>query len=269
MSKEKVSLFHKLHLNPLPLILPNAWDAGSARLIENLGAPAVATSSAGVAWSLGYRDGRWLPVEEAIAAAARIVRAVEVPVSFDIENGYSDDPREVAAAVVRLAQIGVAGINLEDGADAPKLMVAKIEAIRDALAGTGAGVFVNARTDVILAGLTDPARQVAEVIRRGRLYAAAGADGLFVPGLRHEGDIKAVAAGVSLPLNVMAWAGLADAAALAQLGVRRLSAGSAIPQAALGTAEGLIHGFLETGASEPLFTASKPFGELQKLFRGA
>jgi 2-methylisocitrate lyase-like PEP mutase family enzyme len=169
----------------------------------------------------------------------------------------------------RLADLGVAGINLEDGPDAPALLVEKIETIRSALHRSGGELFINARTDVILAGLATPERQVEETIARGQRYAAAGADGLFVPGLRQEGDIKAVAGAVLLPLNVMAWGGLPDAAALGRLGVHRLSSGSAIPQAALGAAEGLVRGFLDSGASEPLFAGSKAFGEVQKLFADA
>lgn len=269
MSNNNVTTFRNLHTTNPPLRLPNVWDAGSARLIESLGASAVATTSAGVAWTLGYRDGRALPLDEVLAAASHIVRAVKVPLSVDIEHGYSDDPKVVAATVQYLADLGVAGINIEDGPDAPQVLARKIEAIRGALASTRSDLFVNARTDVILAGLVDPAQQVRETIERGRQYAAAGADGLFVPGLRRPEDIQTVVAGVALPLNVMAWGGLPDAAALARLGVRRLSAGSAIPQAAWRTVESLARGFLETGDSAPLFADAKGFGEVQQLFPNA
>ena len=258
--------FRQLHQGTTPLRLPNAWDAASARLFERVGAAAIATTSAGIAWSLGYRDGRSLPVAEALAAARRIVRVVEAPVSIDIENGYSDDPRVVADTVLRLAESGIAGINIEDGRDDPELLVTKIAAIRDALAKHGADIFVNARTDVVLAGLVDPARQVAETRRRGGLYASAGADGLFVPGLRVPADIAAVVDGVALPLNLMAWGGLPAASALGRLGVRRLSAGSAIPQVALKAAEAAGIGFLTTGDSDALVGGAKPFAEVQALF---
>ena len=266
MSNANASIFRKLHINTLPLRLPNAWDAGSARLIESLGAPAVATTSAGVAWALGYRDSRGLPVEEVVALASRMLRVVKVPLTFDIENGYADEPAAVAALVQRLADLGVAGINLEDGNDAPAVAVAKLEAIRNTLARGGADVFVNMRTDVVLAGLVEPAKQVEETIRRGQSYAAAGADGFFVPGLHQESGIRAVVAGVALPLNLMAWPGLADAANLGAWGVRRLSAGAAISQVAWGVVEGLMRDFLESGASGQVLAGAKSYAELQALF---
>ena len=259
--------FRRLHRGATPLILPNAWDAASARLFESLGAAAIATTSAGVAWSLGHRDGRALPVAEALAAAARIARVVDVPVSIDIENGYSNDPKAVAATVLRLVDAGVAGINIEDGRDDPSLLAAKIAAIRDAAARGGVDVFVNARTDVFLAALVEPAEQLGETRRRAATYAEAGADGLFVPGLRAACDIAAVVEGLAPPLNVMAWGGLPAAAELGRLGVRRLSAGSAIPQVALAAAERAARHFLDTGDADALVAHAKPFGEVQGLFR--
>ncbi|HEY1397249.1 isocitrate lyase/phosphoenolpyruvate mutase family protein [Roseateles sp.] len=264
-----VSAFRRLHQGPGVLRLPNAWDAVSARLFEQAGASAIATTSAGVAWALGYRDGRSLPVEEALGVAQRIVRVAKGPVSIDIENGYADDPEQVARTVARLVSLGVAGINIEDGPDDPALLAAKIRAIREMLAVAGADLFINARTDVILADLVEPSLQVEETIRRGLQYAAAGADGLFVPGARDEVDIEEIARRVALPLNVMAWPDLAPAATLARLGVRRLSAGSAIPQLAWGAAEFAAKSFLETGESEPLLAGAKQFGQVQQLFPAA
>src|SRR4051794_11784430 len=132
-----VTTFRDLHRNTTPLCLPNAWDAASARLFASLGAPAIATTSAGVAWTLGYPDGRRLPVEEVVGAVARMVRMLKVPLSFDIENGYADEPTIVATTVKRLAQLGIAGINIEDGSDAPEVLAQKIRAIREALTLTG------------------------------------------------------------------------------------------------------------------------------------
>jgi 2-methylisocitrate lyase-like PEP mutase family enzyme len=263
---DTVATFRKLHRNVTPLRLPNAWDAGSARLFESLGASAIATTSAGVAWTLGYRDGRNLPVDEVVAAASRIARVLKVPLSFDIEHGYSDDPRVVADNVMRLVDLGVAGINIEDGPDKPVRVTSKVEAIRSAVSKAGADLFVNVRTDVFLARLVGESKAVEESIARGKLYARAGADGLFVPGIVQPDDIKAVVAGVPLPLNAMAWPGLADAAELGRLGVRRLSAGSGISQVLWGTAEKLAKDFLNSGRSEPLEEASMPYAQLQGLF---
>jgi 2-methylisocitrate lyase-like PEP mutase family enzyme len=263
-----VATFRKLHSNTTPLRLPNAWDAGSARVFESLGASAIATTSAGVAWALGYQDGRLLPVNEVVAAASRMARVLKVPLSIDIEHGYSDDPKAVAENVMRLVDQGVVGINIEDGPDKPALLASKIEAIRNTVSKAGADLFVNVRTDVFLASLVEESKLVKESIERGKLYAKAGADGLFVPGIVQPEHIKAVVAGISLPLNAMAWPGLADAAELGRLGVRRLSAGSGISQVLLGIAGRLARDFLKSGRSEPLEEGSMPYPQLQGLFPG-
>lgn len=261
-----VATFRELHVNTTPLRLPNAWDAGSARVFESVGATAIATTSAGVAWALGYQDGRILPVDELLGAASRMTRVLEVPLSFDIENGYSDDPKAVADTVARLIDLGVAGINVEDGSDTPSLLASKIDAIRTSAARSGADIFINARCDVFLARLVEDSRLAEESITRGKLYASAGADGLFLPGLLNAGDITTVVASVSLPLNVMAWPGLADAIELGKLGVRRLSAGSGISQALWGKAELLAKNFLNSGRSEAVFEGAMSYPQLQALF---
>jgi 2-methylisocitrate lyase-like PEP mutase family enzyme len=258
--------FRQLHQNTTPLRLPNAWDAGSARLFESLGARAVATTSAGVAWALGYADGRQLAVNELMGLASRMMRLTKVPVSFDIENGYSDDPKVVAGHALRLAELGVAGINIEDGRDQPSLLASKIEAIREAVAKANIDLFVNVRSDVFLAGLVEKSKLVGETIARGELYVRAGADGFFVPGIAQPEHIMAVANAVSLPLNVMAWPGLAAATELGRLGVRRLSAGSAISQVLWARAEELAREFLESGDSAPLSQSAMPYPRLQGLF---
>ncbi|MEQ5841942.1 isocitrate lyase/phosphoenolpyruvate mutase family protein [Paraburkholderia acidicola] len=264
---ELTQKFRALHVNTLPLRLPNAWDAGSARLFESLGAPAIATTSAGVAWAMGYPDNRALPVERVIDGAANMVRVLKVPLSVDIENGYSDDPHAVADLALRLIDVGVSGINIEDGPDSPSLLAAKIEAIKQAAAKAGLDIFVNARTDVFLAGLVDAPARPGEAIARGSLYRSAGTDGLFVPALHEPEAIKAVVAAVDVPVNVMAWPGLPAAAELGALGVRRLSAGSGIPQLLWGQAEKLAREFLESGRSEPMSEGSMPYPQLQGLFK--
>jgi 2-methylisocitrate lyase-like PEP mutase family enzyme len=258
------SVFRRLHDNTTPLLLANAWDAGSARLIESLGAQAVATTSAGVAWTLGYRDGRTLPVNDVIDSARRMTRVLNVPLSFDIENGYADDPARVAENVMRFADVGVAGINIEDGPDDPSLLAAKIEAIRNALAKARLDLFINARSDVFLANLVEKPRHVEESLKRASLYANAGADGLFLPAIVDLKDIRAVAGGTPLPLNVMALAQLADAKTLGQAGVRRLSAGSGIAQMVWEHADALAREFFEQGHlnDHPML----PYSHLQALF---
>jgi len=261
----KFSTFRALHMNNImPLRLPNAWDAASARLFESLGAHAIATTSAGLAWSLGYRDGRQLPVKEAVSAISRIARVVRVPLSVDVENGYSDEPKAVAEHVRQMLDLGVVGINIEDGPDAPALLAAKIEAIRTMASKANTELFINARCDVILAKLVEEPKQVAESVARERLYRAAGADGLFLPGLYRAHDIRSVIDAIALPLNVMAWPGLPDAAELGRLRVRRLSAGAGIAHVLWGHAAALARDFLQEGRSEPLHDAV-PSAQLQEL----
>lgn len=257
-----MSEFKKLHDGSQLLHLPNAWDAGSARLFESLGASAIATTSAGVAWAQGYADNDHLPVDSAIAVAANIARVIKVPLSVDFENGYSSDPQQVARSVLRLIQVGVAGINLEDGNDAPELVADKIRAIKQ----LGREIFVNLRTDVYLKGLAPEGERVAEVLKRAALYKEAGADGLFVPGICKVEEIKLVVAGAGLPVNVMDWPDLPSAEELHQLGVARLSAGSGIPQALWSVAAGMAKGFLDTGSAGPLIAKAMPYGDLQALF---
>jgi 2-methylisocitrate lyase-like PEP mutase family enzyme len=260
------SQFRSLHDNSTPLLLPNVWDAGSARLFEALGAKAIATTSAGFAWALGYQDGRTLPFDEVTDSVRRIKRVLKVPLSVDVENGYSDDPKAVANNVMRLVDLGIAGINIEDGPDAPSILAAKIEAIREAVSKSGADLFINARCDVFLANLVDKPKQVDESIARAKTYAAAGADGLFLPALFKNADIEQVVKSTELPLNVMALSGLADAATLGKLGVRRLSAGGGISQVVLGKAKSLAQDFLQHGRSETLDENPVPYSEMQGLF---
>jgi len=261
-----MSDFKKLHDGSQLLHLPNAWDAGSARLFESLGAAAIATTSAGVAWAQGYADNDHLPVDAAIAVAANIARVIKVPLSVDFENGYAADPQQVARNVLRLIQVGVAGINLEDGNDAPALLADKIRAIKALAAQSGHDIFINTRTDVYLKGLAPEGQRVAEVLKRAKLYKEAGADGLFVPGLCLPDEIKAVVADAGLPLNVMDWPGLPLSEELQRLGVARLSAGSGIPQALWSVAAGMAKGFIDSGNAGPLIAKAMPYGDLQALF---
>ena len=184
---ETATLFHRLHEGPEPLLLPNAWDAGSARLMESLGAKAVATTSAGVAWTHGYPDGDVLPVRMLVSTVVAIARAIRVPLTVDVEGGYSDDPAAVEETVARMVEAGAVGINIEDGSGAPDLLCLKIERAKRAGQHFGIDLFVNARTDVYLHGLAPEGKQVAETLSRAKLYRNAGASGLFVPGVREPG----------------------------------------------------------------------------------
>ncbi|TDV72808.1 isocitrate lyase/phosphoenolpyruvate mutase family protein [Pseudomonas sp. LP_7_YM] len=258
--------FRDLHHQSSVLRLPNAWDAGSARLFESLGATAIATTSAGVAWSQGYADGRVFAIEMSVGVAAHIARLIKVPLTVDLENGYSDDPQTVAENVKRVLDVGAVGVNLEDGSDDPQRLARKIEAIKNMAANSGLEVFINARTDVYLASLVTEELRVEETLKRGQLYQQAGADGLFVAALVEVEEIKTIVQGIDLPINVLARAGLPAADELAKLGVRRLSAGASVAQSVLSLAEQLGRDFLENGRSETVTQSSLGYPQIQALF---
>jgi 2-methylisocitrate lyase-like PEP mutase family enzyme len=258
--------FRALHRNSTPLRLANAWDAGSARLIESVGAPAIATTSAGVAWALGYPDGDALPIKDLAGVVAAITRIVRIPLSVDFESGYAEDPAAVGENIVPILDAGAVGINIEDGAGSPDLLAVKIERIRRVAAGRGLALFINARTDVYLRGLVPEADRVAEVIRRARRYQEAGADGIFVPALVDSAAIRQVVEATPLPINLLAWRDLPTAPELAVLGVRRLSAGSGLCQSLWGRAAGLAEAFLAEGASSPLAEGAMTHPQINALF---
>src|SRR5258706_13396960 len=258
--------FHSLHEEKDILILPNAWDAGSAKVIEDAGAKAIATSSAGVAWALGLTDGDKLPPRLLADLTARITATINIPLSVDFEGGYTTDPQKVGENLKPIIDAGAVGINIEDGEGSPELLAKKIEKVRKAAESLGIDVFINARTDVYLAEIGSPESRVGETIERATRYREAGADGLFVPGLSEVSDIKAIAPEIKMPLNVMAVPDLASAVELKALGVSRLSSGTGIPQTIWSRVAELAKGFLATGTSKPMFENSMPYGKLQKLF---
>jgi 2-methylisocitrate lyase-like PEP mutase family enzyme len=194
---------------------------------------------------------------------------VSVPISADAEGGYADDPRAVGETVAALADAGAVGINLEDGAGPPERLCAKIEAVKAAIARAGADLFVNARTDVYLQGLVPAERALAETLERGRRYREAGADGLFVPRLVEPGAIRTVAAEIDLPLNLLIGPGLAPPAELRALGVRRVSAGSALAASAYGFARRAAVAFLEEGRYDAMSETPVAYAEMNGLFAPA
>lgn len=228
--------FRSLHVPGTPLVLPNAWDLTSARIVEDAGASAVATTSAGLAWALGAADGDRLERDVALGAVARIAAAVEVPVSADIESGYARDAAGVAGTIRAVMEAGAVGVNIEDAlyedGTKPLRTVAeqaeRIAAARQAADAAGVPLFVNARIDTFLRG----AGGVDETLERAAAFLAAGADGIFVPGAVEPGAVKLLVDGIEGPLNVMAGPGAPPVAELAALGVARVSVGASIAQAA-------------------------------------
>lgn len=258
--------FVALHEGAAPLMLANAWDAGSARIFEDAGAPAIATSSAAVAWARGYPDGDALPPAELIDCVRGIARVCRVPLTVDVESGYSDDPRAVARLVADVVDAGAVGINIEDGQGEPGLLADKIAAIRDALGATPC--FINARTDVLLAALATGDAALEMIERRFAQYAAAGADGGFVPGLSSVEQARALAAATPLRLNVMALPQLPPADALHAAGVCRISAGVGPYRVALANARDAVRALL-AGDAAPLFSATLDYVATNRLFAPA
>ena len=242
--------FAKLHQGPDLLVLPNAWDAGSARIIEHAGAKAIATSSAAVAWAHGFPDGEALAPELLLATVRAIVRAVSIPVTADIEAAYASDAAAAGAFAARVIDAGAVGVNIEDGNAPPDLLRTKIEALREAGAKKDVDLWINARVDVYLRRLAEGDAAFTESVARAKRYADAGASSIFIPGVADKALIGNLVRNISLPLNVLAWPGLPDAATLKSLGVRRLSAGSGLAKAALSHMHALTSEFLATGRSE-------------------
>ncbi|WP_423601673.1 isocitrate lyase/phosphoenolpyruvate mutase family protein [Sphingomonas sp. MS122] len=222
--------FAALHVPREPLVLFNIWDAGSARAVAAAGARAVATGSASVAMANGFADGQAVPLDLVLDIAARIVAAVAVPVTIDFEGGYAVEPEAAAANVARLAATGAVGCNFEDqvvggeGIHPCAFQAERIAAIR---AAAGPAFFINARTDIFLQAKPDThdEAKVDAAIERAHAYAAAGANGLFVPGLANLELLARVCWESPLPVNFMAFPGAPDAAAVAQAGVARISHG--------------------------------------------
>ena len=263
---DSAAVFRSLHAPGGLLVLPNAWDAGSAKLIESLGARAIATTSAGLCWARGFADGKTPPLALLVAAIEEIARATSLPVSADIEAGYADDPAGAAETVRAVIGAGAVGINLEDGTGSPDVLAAKIEAVKKAAIGAGVDLFVNARTDVYLKRLVPQERAIEETLARAKRYHAAGCDGFFVPALAKREAIQAVVAAVPLPVNLLVLPNLAPAAELRALGVRRLSAGSGVAAAALGAARRATKQLLEEGRYESLYADPVAYADMNALF---
>jgi 2-methylisocitrate lyase-like PEP mutase family enzyme len=228
---EKAARFAALHVKGAPLLLYNAWDAGSAQSILDAGAQAIATSSWAIAEAQGYRDGEAIPVGLVEQIVARIAGTIDVPVTVDFEGGYSDDDTVLAANVSRMLDLGIVGMNFEDrvvqgvGLYAVDRQAHRIATIRDAADKKGVNLFINARTDVFLGQQGDPAQSVGDALDRAKAYASAGASGLFIPGLQDDALIGRICDGTALPVNVMVMDGVPSNERLAKLGVARISYG--------------------------------------------
>lgn len=259
---------HALHDPAAPLALSNVWDVASARVVEATGAPAIATTSAGVAWALGRPDGDRLERADLLAAVRRIVAAVDVPVTVDIEGGAAVDADDVAETVRGLLDAGAVGLNIEDGTRGPDELAARVAVARAAADRAGVALFVNARTDVFLRGVGAPEDRVAETVRRAHRYVEAGADGVFVPAVVDAPTIAALAAAIPAPLNVMVRPGLPPVPELGRLGVARVSLGSSVAQAAYAVARRAAEELRASG-TYGVVAEGLDFGELNALVAGS
>lgn len=270
---ERANLFHSLHDRRQILLLPNAWDAGSASLFSGLGFSAIATTSGGVAWSLGFADGEQAPLAEVAAAMRRIVRVTSLPVSMDLEGGYGEAPEQVAASVHEIIDTGVVGINLEDGVQHKRLRdldeaVQRIAAAREAACEAGIPIFINARVDVWMVATTEDQREEdrrEEAIRRAHAYLAAGADGIYPIGLANPETIQKLTAAIHAPINLGARAGLPSLDELDRLGVARVSTATRLAMIAFSAAREAALSIRENGNFDAL-SASLSYNHMQSLF---
>ena len=231
---DRCKVFRRLHESGC-FVIPNPWDLGSARLLAGLGFPALATTSAGFAWSMGQAD-HHISLDAKLAHLSAICDAVQVPVNADFEGGFATDPEAVSVNVARAATTGIAGLSIEDSTEDTSrplfdftLAVERIQAARRAIDDSRTGILLTGRSEGFIVGRPD----LAETIRRLTAFAEAGADCLYAPGLRSMADIKAVVAAVApKPVNVLANSDFATVAELAQAGVRRISVGGALARAA-------------------------------------
>ncbi|MEO3872287.1 isocitrate lyase/phosphoenolpyruvate mutase family protein [Nonomuraea sp. B12E4] len=236
MTTDNAALLRALHVPGTPLVLPNVWDAASARAVREAGFPAIATGSAAVARVLGYADGEGTPVAEMMAAIARIVRAVDLPVTADVERGYQLKPAEL---VERLLAAGAVGCNLEDSRPDTGELVdpgAQADFLAEVRAAAGQELVINARVDTYLRG--QGSREAA--VERGRRYLAAGADCVYPIGLGAEDEIRALVSELRGPVNVLFRPGVPALDRLGELGVARISFGGGLHQAAHHYAQGLF-----------------------------
>jgi 2-methylisocitrate lyase-like PEP mutase family enzyme len=269
--REKAAAFRQLHSGPRLLVLPNAWDVASAKVIEAAGAAAIATSSAGVAFALGFPDGERISRDEMLGMVRRIAVAVEVPVSADVEAGYGATSDAAARIARDVLETGAVGMNLEDAIEGGELLplelhVERIRAARAAATGLGVPLVINGRTDSFAARGIAPDARAAEAVRRANAYLAAGADCAFVPFVTRPEDIVRLVREIRGPINILAKPGSPPLSELERLGVRRVSVGSAIALAAYGRARRAAMELMGSGTYEAM-TDAIPYAEMQQLLR--
>ena len=265
--------FQELHLGPEILVIANAWDAASARVFEEAGMKAIGTGSAGIAFSHGYPDNEQVPRNVILDATREIVHAVKVPVTADILSGLGDTIDQIVATVREMIDIGVVGINIEDGSDTGGAHLfdidehaEKITAICEAVRASGIPIVVNARTDSFWLKLGDERQRLSESIKRANRYRAAGAHCLFVPSAADKATIKTLVANIDGPVNILTVPGCPPIAELQALGVRRVSEGSGPMRATMMLTRKIAQDLLTTGTYTRFHSEAVSYPEANKLF---
>jgi 2-methylisocitrate lyase-like PEP mutase family enzyme len=268
----KAEQLRKLHRGPRMLVLPNAWDVISARIVEELGFPAIATTSAGIAATLGYPDGQKISREEMLDVVARIAKAVHVPVTADVEAGYGVTIDDMTQTVKAVVVAGAVGMNLEDVTASDEdsqvdlaLQVEKIRAIRRATESLGVPLVLNARTDIYLIPIGPVETRLDRTVERLRAYREAGADCLFAPGLKDPDTIAKLVRAVNGPLNILLMPGMPTLRELENMGVARASAGSGVMRATLGLTRRIAKEMLEAGTYASMLEGTVPFAEVNEM----
>ena len=270
--KEKAMEFRNMHQSGDILVLANAWDVPSARIFEQAGFPAIGTTSAGIALSLGYPDGQKISRDEMLQVVARIARSVSIPVTADIEAGYGDSASDVAETAKRAISAGAIGLNIEDSTRKPEnplydveTQTRKIAMIRKVAGQLGVPLVINARTDVLVLGQSDKTRRLKEAIDRGKAYKKAGADCFFPLGAIDPQTISEITTQVGCPVNILATHGVPPVAELKRLGVRRVSVGSGPARATLGLVKRIAHELRESGTYDSLLNGAPTLAEANRL----
>jgi 2-methylisocitrate lyase-like PEP mutase family enzyme len=271
---EKAELLLKLHDKGASLLLPNAWDCASARLFEEAGFPAIATTSGGIAFAYGYPDGQQISRDEMLQAIARIVAAVQIPVTADIEAGYGPTPVDVATTIQGVIAAGAVGVNLEDNTGrfqplyALEEQVERITAAREAATRAGLGLVINARIDTYLFQIGAEETRLEETLRRARAYLEAGATSILVPAVLDPSLIQVLVREIPGPLNILAGPGGPSAPELFRLGVTRISIGSKAMVATMGLIRDIARELREQGTFEQIALHPYRHAEASKLFAG-
>ena len=270
--QQQATIFRALHAGPEILLLPNVWDVASARIIEESGYKAIATSSAGIAFALGYPDGQKISRAEMLESVTRIVRAVKVPVTADVEAGYGDNPEDAARTARAVIEAGAVGMNLEDATGDPEhplvdlpLQLEKIQSVKQAARELKVPLVLNARTDVYLLQVGDAGKRYNESLRRMQAFRDAGADCVFLPGVRDQETIRRMVADLACPLNILAGPGSPSVPELHKLGVARISLGSGPMRAAMGVLRRIVDELKSTGTYAAMEGAPS-HAEMNRLF---